>query len=501
MSIRKQVVIACTLFVFLPMGSWAQTDGFNLLQERQSLLSPTINRKTLVRRNNPTTHHLGHQQFLIGEGRMQFRVDATALQTFMADPQTLLNVGLNLSDTTLTSRLDMTLDRWTGKAESRFHHNGRYFHVETVCAPSYQQGWAYGRPTFATRIASDSIFEVQFYTPLTAAAHTSSQQPSMQVIKLKNHAAISIGYPTAQGMQTQWYTVSWRGNASLRKRGNKWVLCCKGSTVKIEGRRQKSYNLDIIINKAAARPHNSFFNMENITPFTDYALRTATGWNNFWNECGIADFSAVQSPEAQKLEARLVEALYNYTANTPDDWWLQAPLTAYGFAKQIVAFITRTNRQGVAPTTIWQHPEFIAAALLTLRAYTLPQVAERFGIPDAERQNLYTTVYNAFAPNVAQTLENLKANQQPVPDELSRDVLQAIGERWLAPADSLTLFAPSPLPSNSSSPLQFNSPLAPLFHLPLATPELPDNLLLLSIASSRWPQDWKVKTENILPLP
>ena len=146
-----------------PLAAWGQSVAFDLSAMRQDRPSSSINRKELVRRHNPQTHHVGSQQFLIGYGEKHMMVDATALQTFVADAQSPINIALNLADTTLLSNLTMELDRWTGKASSHFLYNGQNFHVESIYVmeevqshiqPTFQQ------PTVAIRITSDSIFSM-----------------------------------------------------------------------------------------------------------------------------------------------------------------------------------------------------------------------------------------------------------------------------------------------------------------------------------------------------
>ena len=484
----KLNILILILLALLPRVSWAQDDAFSLLGKRPQRLSTTINRKALVRRHNPTTHHVGREQYLLGESSLFFHVDATGLQTFLPDTKSSLNVGLNFADTTRISNLDMTLDRWMGKADSRFRHNGRYFHVETVCAPSYNTSYMMVRPTFATRITSDSIFEVRFYASQEAAA------PTLSVTKLKNHAAICIANITEQGTRPQWYTVSWRGNASLKKRGNGLVLYCKGNTVRSEGKKVKDYSVDIIINKVESKPSDAFFNFERLVPFADYAMRTATGWNTFWTECGIADFSAEEHPDAKKLEGRLIEALYNITANTPGDWWLQAPLTVYGFAKQMTGDFKNEIKKH--PEELCKRPEFIAAALLTLRAYVHPEVAKRFQMTQKMVDEFRLTIINAYAPSVRTTAVNLAGNSNEQLDGLDRNQLLSIAGQWVAIADS---------PEDND--ICFTE--GTLFHLPMATDflNLPtlspkqQQTLLFSIAARRWPAEWKVKVEDILTLP
>lgn len=514
---RKQYILFLLLWMLTPCVMWAQDDAFNLLRTRTRLQSTSISRKTLVRRHNPHVNYVGNNQFLLGESNMFFHVDATALQTFMTEPQLHLNIGLNLPDTTRLTNLDMSLDRWTGKAESRFRYNDQYYHVETICSPTYQYGWQTSRPTFSTRITSDSIFEVVIKpVPFLSNAYKEIDETKLSLTTLKHHAAVRLLNTSNQGKLYFWYAFTWRGNASIKRRGKYIVLRCKGDKTTIEGKKKKVYSLDITLTRISAMPSDNFFNYTKITPFTDYAVRASSGWNNFWTETGIADFSGEESPDAQLVERKLVESLYNVTATTPDDWWLQAPLTTYGFAKQIVPEFRRIIRQH--PEQLWMRPELIAASLLTLRAYTLPQVAERFMLTDEEVQILRTTVLNALRLHVAKAAEQISSGQAMVPACLNREALLDVATWWQDTANSPDQQKTDSLPLNNSTSKLLNdstskplndSTSKPLFYLPQAaelaalptlTPQQ-QSLFLLAVADRRWPATWKVKTENLLPLP
>ena len=534
---RKLNAFILLLLVLLPCVSWAQDDAFSLLGGRQQRHTSSINRKALVRRHNPTTHHVGRQQFLMGESNLFFHVDATALQTFVADPQLPLNIGLNLPDTTRLSRLDMSLDRWNGKAESRFHYAGQYYHVETVCSPIYKYEDQMVRPTYSTRITSDTVFEVVLTpAPYMERASKDVDQTAMTVTSLKHHAAVRLLNLSGDGNVFQWIAFT------LRKRGNRIVLRCKGDQVTIEGQKKKNYSLDITMYKVPSMPSDYFFNQKNIVPFTDFALRTSTGWNNFWTETGIADFSAVNSPEALQMERKLVEALYDVAARTPADWWQQAPLTLYGFAKQVVPDMRRIIKADAEQ--LWRRPELIATALLTLRAYTLPEVAKRFSLTSEEVAQLKTTVLNAFCLHVAKAADLLASGATTAPDCLDRDALLAVAKWWQEETDRVNE-TQRPTPNQPSvanggfAPLSgaaatsvaaLKTPVArgegsldtlPADSVSLSVQSLPaDSILpsklfklpsplgvgssidyLLSIAGRCWPDTWKVSTEYLLPLP
>lgn len=525
MSIRKQIISLIGLLMTVPCSSWAQDDAFSLLQKREERTVSSINRKDLVRRHNPQATHVGQQKFLLGDGRMFFKVDATALQTFISDPQLPLNIGLNITDTTRLTRLAMSLDRWSGKAESRFRYNGQYYHVETVCSPVNQFNWQMARPTFSTRITSDSVFEVAFKPVQLITDGRNIDETKLSVTTLKHHAAVRLVNTSDKTNTFQWFTFSWRGNVSLKKRGNLIILRCKGQNTTIEGEKKKAYSLDITMTRSTSMPSDAFFNNENVPPFTDYALLTSSGWNNFWTETGIAEFSAEQTSaeenaQAQQVEQKLIEALYNVIAATPDDWWLQAPLTAYGFAKQLTPAFKREMRNN--PEPFCQRPELIAAALLTLRAYTHPDVAARFDMSDDLVNEFCTTILNAYAPWVEKAADNLAAGRSHTPGCLDSKQLLDVAGLWTATSDSLKKTVeissaeakerswPFPPGGDRWFPLKRQPEAGPtLFRLPMVTeflnnpaPTLPQQQqLLFSVAARRWPENWNVRIENILPLP
>ena len=498
MSNRKYLLAIIWFLAISPCLLWAQENDFGRLKHSDRNHSSSIQRKSLVRRHNPQISHIGKHQFLLGEGKTSFWVDATALQTFVPDTKWGLNVSLGLTDTTRLSRLHMELDRWTGKADSRFHYNGQYYHIETICSPSANGSWwaGYKKPMLATRISSDSIFDVIFLPESIQKAEKSE----ISLTTLKHHAAVGLH---VIGEADRWYTIVWRGNATIKKRDGKIVLHCKGNTITSEGKKQKDYSVDIAVQEVTSKPNDYFFNNGKITPFTDHALRTATGWSTFWTECGLADFSATDTPEARKVEERQVETLYNITALTPKDWWSQAPLTVYGFAKQLVPDFQKIIKE--APEQLWQRPEFIAAALLTLRAYTYPTVVERFSLTPEDVKEFHTTIINTYAPYISKAAEYLKTENPPVPSFLDNNALLAVAKRWMVEAESVDVLKETLSESNSR--------VLPadglMFHMPMVTEMLSPNdltvneqsLLLFSIANRRWPSSWKVKTEFLVPLP
>ena len=194
---------------------------------------------------------------------------------------------------------------------------------------------------------------------------------------------------------------------------------------------------------------------------------------------------------------------------------------------------------------LWRRPELIATALLTLRAYTLPEVAKRFSLTSEEVAQLKTTVLNAFCLHVAKAADLLASGTTTAPDCLDRDALLAVAKWWqeetdrvnetqrptpnpsrgeggldTLPADSVSLSVQS-LPADSILPSK-------LFKLPVeatgvfraatgvaaaplrgANPSFATGEqgvgstidYLLSIAGRCWPDTWKVSTEYLLPLP
>lgn len=471
-----------------------------------SLSASAFDRKQLVRRHNPSTTFVGRQQYPLGQSKLHIKVDATALQTFVPDQNLGLNIGLNLADTTQLTDLHMTLDRWAGKADSHFRHRGQYYHVETVCSPFYQFNWQMDRPTFSTRITSDTIFEVELRPIQFATDYNETVEESkLSITQLKHHAAVRI-LNTGGGANTyRWFAVSWRGNASMKKRGNLIVLRCKGDNVTIEGKKTKVYSLDITMSERTSMPSDAFFNNENIAPFTEFALHTATGWNMFWMECGLADFSQVQHPQAKQLEGRMVEALYQMTATTPADWWTTVPYALYGFPKEIVNRLAHDIANH--PDKIYLRPELIATAYLLRQGYTHPIVAKRFDLSTEEVAKYDEIVVNAYGDlneKAAAQLRKSDDNDEFLPPSsflsprssrlvppvrLSRKALLDIAERW---PHLLT----EPLPDDTY--IFCFPPLSDLLAMPSGKDT--DMAVLLMVAARQWPEDWNVTVENILPI-
>ena len=441
---------------------------FSMVAEAQS---QRIDRKSLVRRHNPhitdTTNHVFAEKWLLGSGELIFNVDATGLQTFANDEEWPITVGLNFTDTAGIDHLDAKLDRWSGRFDSRFHRNGQRFRVETVCMQA----------AVATRITSDTIFEISFRSSTGFPVRTAQKSPNFKQIGRRQRMVVK----ETDGHQTHWLLANWYGDVSVRQDDNRVVLTCKGGPV------------EVLFRRLNAEPSVEFFEQIYAAPFMDYALNVATEWSLFWNDCGLADFSASDSPEAKLAEQRMVEALYQFASVEIDDWWQLAPLALYGFPSQVATALRMAMKNN---SQIYHRPEAIAAAEMILRAYAHPYIAERHIIkPEAIEYN-QTTVRNAYSLMVMSVAKHLEENssldslkndsESALSNYLKREGLLEVAEKWESDGGIAS---------------------ASIFQLPpwseiLAQPASPENdaLLLVAIAARHWPSQWKVSVENIVPI-
>lgn len=471
-------------------ASWARTACAALLLMMAVAAQGAIDRKTIVRRNNPHAESVGERQFLLGNGQNSINVDATALQTFVTKGAGPFIVGLNLSDTLRLTDLQMTLDRWNGKADSRFSYDGHRYHVETVhtlATFSTKRELMSDRSKteanmVATRINCDTTFEVR----LTPLFPDHSPASSLKVIHLKNHAAIRAA--DGEG-QTCWLLLSWTGKVAIRKQAGCVVL------------RSKEKTLELQFSVARANPNDNFYNTSWVEPFSGEAMNVATAWSSYWMEYGFADFSAVDDPAARRLEQRMVAALYNMAASQPEDWWAMAPFTLYGFPQQASIAVERHARK--SPKELAARPEFIALAEMTLRAYVGPETVSRHSVARENLWRNYATLIGAYGPYVAQAASQLAAGPAPTPTGslrwINTDQLPAVAQRWQEAYDSLA--CTDQLPTEAETLYGFTE--NQLFSVPddVAIDSLSDSDFLLMLAARRWPQAWPVVVENILPLP
>ena len=441
---------------------------FSMVAEAQS---QRIDRKSLVRRHNPhitdTTNHVFAKKWLLGSGELIFNVDATGLQTFANDEEWPITVGLNFPDTAGIDRLDAKLDRWSGRFDSRFYRNGQRFRVETVCLQS----------AVATRITSDTIFEIAFHSQTGFPVRTLDESSNLKKYERRKRIVVK----ETDGQQTHWLMAIWYGDATVRQDANRIVLTCKGGS------------FEMLFRRMSSKPTDDFYNQVYAAPFTDYALNVATEWSLFWNDCGLADFSASDSPEAKLAEQRMVEALYQFASVEIDDWWQLAPLALYGFPSQVATALRMAMKNN---SQIYHRPEAIAAAEMILRAYAHPYIAERHIIkPEAIEYN-QTTVRNAYSLMVMSVAKHLEENssldslkndsESALSNYLKREGLLEVAEKWESDGGIAS---------------------ASIFQLPpwseiLAQPASPENdaLLLVAIAARHWPENWKVLIEDIVPM-
>lgn len=428
-----------------------------------------IDRKALVRRHNPhiTRHdnNVFSEKWLLGSGNLLFHVDATGLQTFASESSWPITVGLNFPDTTGIDELDARLDRWTGRFDSRFRRNGQKFRVETVCMQA----------AVAARITSDTIFEISLRSAAGFPVRTAQKSPNFKKIARRQRIVVK----GTDGEQTHWLIANWYGDVAVRQDTNRVVLTCKGGPVEILFRRLKD------------EPSTAFFENLYADPFIDYALSVATEWSVFWNECGLADFSAADAPEARLAEQRMVEALYRFASSSLTDWWQATPLALYGFPGQVARGLHVASGEF---KQLSQRPEVIATAEFILRSYTHPYAAERQLLSEEKVVENILIVSNAYRPIVGAAAEHLDSLSVPY---LDADGLRQVAEKWQENVGD-TANSRSAMGEVMKIPYLRLPPFAEV----VSRPSSPDNdaLLLLSIAARNWPEAWTVKVEDIVPV-
>ena len=435
---------------------------FSMVAEAQS---QRIDRKSLVRRHNPhitdTTNHVFAEKWLLGSGELIFNVDATGLQTFANDEEWPITVGLNFTDTIGIDHLDAKLDRWSGRFDSRFCRNGQRFRVETVCMQA----------AVATRITSDTIFEISFRSSTGFPVRTAQKSPNFKQIGRRQRMVVK----ETDGHQTHWLLANWYGDVSVRQDDNRVVLTCKGGPV------------EVLFRRLDAEPSLEFFEQIYAAPFMDYALNVATEWSEFWNECGMADFSATATPEARLAEQRMVESLYHYASVPITDWWQSAPLALYGFPSLVAKALRYASHDTLH---VYHRPEAIAVADMIRRGFAHPYVIERDLVKKNAAEYNDETVRNAYALMVESVARNLEYEESAI----SLDGFSS----YLQPVNLLEVARNWPS-ENAFSQCYFQlPPPSDIFSKP-SSPEN-DALMLVAIAARHWPEQWKVSVENIVPI-
>lgn len=425
-----------------------------------------IDRKALVRRHNPhvtgqLTDSLSRQKWTLANGVQPFHFDVTGLQTFVGDRRWPIATGLNFADATGITDLDATLDRWSGRFTSRFRRNGQQFRVETI----------YTQQAVATRITSDTIFEISFRSSTGFPVRTAQKSPNFKQIGRRQRMVVK----ETDGHQTHWLLANWYGDVSVRQDNNRVVLTCKGGPV------------EVLFRRLNAEPSVEFFEQIYAAPFMDYALNVATEWSEFWNECGMADFSANAAPEARLAEQRMVESLYHYASVPITDWWQSAPLALYGFPSMVAKALRYASHDTLY---VYHRPEAIAVADMIRRGFAHPYVIERDLVKKNAAEYNDETVRNAYALMVESVARNLENEESAI----SLDGFSS----YLQPENLLEVARNWPS-ENAFSQCYFQLP--PLSDI-LSKPSTPENdaLMLVAIAARHWPVQWKVSVENIVPI-
>lgn len=330
-----KIILAITLLMALTLQTNAQ---------RRNAPTTGIDRKTVVRRNNPTFNSLGADKvFHLGNGHLALTVDATGLQTFTtlhrqgtplataadwawnvdkASQQQwpLCTIGLALDNLTQVQDLKASLDLWTGKVTSSFSYEAVHYDVQTVCDPDAD--------VVATHVKSDGPVAIILTLPKPTGGRTTTglylEGKTSQITPVTDsfddeHCVIG----QQVGGTTFFADVAWKGEASLSRRGpNAFVVRCPKGDLQL----QVAYSSSVTMQVVEGMPL-----LANVRPFIDWSLASGVGMAEYWLTGGMVDFSKVTDPRAQQLESRVVNALYRMKVQPavtvvpqPTDWWRMA---------------------------------------------------------------------------------------------------------------------------------------------------------------------------------
>lgn len=320
-------------------------------------------------------------------------------------------VGLELgNDPKAVSNVNEKLDMWSGRITSSFTFKGKTYNVSTVCHPTEDM--------IASRIVSDGRIEVKFRFPYPTGAHSDDacdwSKDNLHSTQLVASTPTSAILKRTLDGTVYYVSLSWKGNAVLRKKQANWfVLDAKGREIEFTCR----------------------FSEQKGGEMADYAaVEKASGeyWNGYWSKGAIVDFSACTDPRAKELERRVVLSQYllaiqdagdtppQETGLTYNSWfgkfhlemilWHQAQFALLGhpelldrslswYAKAEPMAREIAKRQGFegvrwmkmtdpsaaeAPSSIgsfliWQQPHLIYLAELLYRANPTKEVLAKYG--------------------------------------------------------------------------------------------------------------------------
>ena len=307
----------------------------------------------------------GHKELYAAQFRQKGR-QQDASNYLRANPHRLHLgcVGLNLADTSHVKNVNQTLDLWTGKIDSHFSYDGQPYHVETVCNP--------GACQMASRVETKGPAEVIIRVPYPTGGHSDDAAywggDGAQTLTMERDGKEARIRVVIDNTKYNIH-VSWAGKASIKQIDKHSVMLSS-----------KSGHLEFAVQFGF---HTyEFFGSKGAlysAPFTEHFARSATFWNEYWKNGGIADFSHVKDPRGRELERRVVLSQYLLAVNDGGDTPPQETGLTYNswFGKFHLEMIWWHQAQ----FALWGHPDLLAHSLNWYKkaAPMARQIAQRQG--------------------------------------------------------------------------------------------------------------------------
>jgi hypothetical protein len=196
------------------------------------------------------------------------------------------------------------LDMWTGIIDSHFLHNGKAYHVETLCHPT--------KDIIGTKIIADENIRMSLRFPYPSGNHTDDGClwngykgiNKTEIIKSEsNHALLKHTVDTV----SYYVAMSWKGNVKLTQNDANSICITSGNSLDISCEFISNSDISKFSNKSA--------------PCFDIIKRLAIAhWRKYWTEGGIVDFSQVKDKRAKELERRTIQSLYLLAVNDAGDY-------------------------------------------------------------------------------------------------------------------------------------------------------------------------------------
>lgn len=199
-------------------------------------------------------------------------------------------VGLALSDTSLISGVDQTLDLWTGAIDSRFTYAGKDYHVETVCSPDAD--------CIGATVNSVAGVGVVLRFPYPSGGHCDDacRWDTESLHKTSITAGKNSAIVKRELDGTVYYVkVTWKGNAKIKQTGKHRIeLTTKDKT------------LTFTASFSSVLPSGDGGNID----FEAIKAASEQSWRDYWTRGGFMDFGHVKDPRAHELERRVILSQY-----------------------------------------------------------------------------------------------------------------------------------------------------------------------------------------------